>query len=128
MSGICSFSVFSCNQKQPTIDFRTPKNKNYTISPKENITNSKFGSKCNEILFHDKYHSLENSTVDYPFLHQQFYQLNTSKGGTLIIAYITNISKQKGNTLLFSHDYRTTLGDNYSFTLDIATQLKVIFI
>ena len=128
MSGICSFSLFSSNKKQPTIDFRTPKNKNYSISHKENVINSKFGSKYNEIFFHDKYHSIRESTVDYPFLHQQFYQFNTSKGGTLIIAYITNISKQKGNTLLFSHDYRTTLGDNYSFTLDIATQLKVIFI
>ncbi len=127
MSGICSFSVFSCNQKRTTIDFRTPKNKNYSISPKDKINDSKFGSKCNEILYHDHLHSLTNSTVDYPFLTQRFFQFNTSKGGVIVISFIRNDSKKNGiNTLIFSHDYKTTLGDNYAFILDMATQLKVM--
>lgn len=127
MSSICSFSVFSCNQKRTTIDFRTPKNKNYSISPRDKLSDSKFGSKCNEILYHDYLHSITNSTVDYPFLKQRFFQFNTSKGGSLVITFIRNYSKKNGtNTLIFSHDYKTTLGDNYAFILDTATQLKVI--
>lgn len=128
--GFCSFSIFSCVEKRNPLDFRTPKTKGYDVVTITKLSDSKFGSTFTEVQFKDHLHSINRSTINYPYLEQKFYKYFPKGDNSLIIAYIHNKSikpdSRKYKCIILSHDYNNTLVHNYPFLLDLSAQLKVI--
>ena len=84
----------------------------------------KLTSKCTQIQFlHDKYDTkLFNQ---YHWIEQNCYIWEKRKGKSIIIMHIKNKSpKGAKNTIIFSHNLCTTLGNLYSFLYDLSTQSK----
>ena len=58
------------------------------------------------------------------FLSQQSYLLYKNDINYIITLYIKNKNNKNNNTIIFSHSNQTTLGEEYSFLIDLSLMLK----
>ncbi len=104
--------------------FVPPKEVNYEIVFSNEIEEQKVGPCYRKVNFKHKLYD----NIMFPWIDIECYSiLKSNKKNRIIVLRIINkfVEKTNKNTIIFSHGNSCDLGTQYSFLIDLSTQLRV---